>query len=78
MPRARCRFTVSTIASSSRLHGAAVAGHGDHRVVMALALAGMSCDGETTVTTAEAAAVTFPDFAALMTRVGGSIRTVPD
>ncbi len=57
----------------SALHGAAVEGHGDHRVVMSLALAGMSCPGETTVTTAEAAGVTFPNYAELMRNLGGKL-----
>lgn len=46
----------------SRLTGARVDGHGDHRVVMALAVAGLAASGATTVTTAESAAVTFPGF----------------
>jgi 3-phosphoshikimate 1-carboxyvinyltransferase len=50
----------------SRLAGARVDGHGDHRVVMALAVAALGARGETTVTTAEAAAVTFPDFFKLL------------
>ncbi len=57
------------------LHGAAVEGHGDHRVVMALALAGMSIPGETVVSTAEAAGVTFPEYGDLMRRLGGRLRT---
>ncbi len=44
------------------LTGAAVDGHGDHRVVMALAVAGLGAAGTTTVSTAESAAVTFPGF----------------
>lgn len=57
----------------SGLHGACVDGHHDHRVVMALALAGMNAPGHTDVTTAEAAGVTFPDFATLMSGIGGHI-----
>ena len=59
----------------SPLHGAAVDGHGDHRVVMALALAGMVASGETVVADAEAADVTFPNFAHLMRSIGGCIET---
>ena len=47
----------------SRLTGAKVNGHDDHRVVMALAIAGMIAEGETIIDTAEAAAVTYPSFA---------------
>ena len=52
------------------LQGAVVDGHGDHRVVMALAVAGLAASGRTEVTTAEAAAVTFPSFVDLMTVLG--------
>ena len=57
----------------SHLHGTAVDGHGDHRVVMALALAGMNVPGQTIIETAEAANVTFPNFADLMRSIGGQI-----
>jgi 3-phosphoshikimate 1-carboxyvinyltransferase len=39
-----------------------VNGHDDHRVVMALAIAGLSCPGQTVIDTAEAVAITFPTF----------------
>ncbi len=58
----------------SSLHAANVDGHDDHRVVMALALAGMCTEGETRIATAEAAGVTFPDFADCMAQLGGNIR----
>jgi 3-phosphoshikimate 1-carboxyvinyltransferase len=55
------------------LKGATVNGHDDHRVVMALALAGMRAKGETVIEGAEAATVTYPtfreDFAALGARI---------
>lgn len=56
------------------LRGAAVEGHGDHRVVMALALAGTAMPGPLTVSTAEAAGVTFPAFAGLMRGLGASLQ----
>jgi 3-phosphoshikimate 1-carboxyvinyltransferase len=49
--------------TGSKLSGASVNGHHDHRVAMALAIAGCSIDGTTTVATAESATVTFPTFA---------------
>ena len=55
------------------LHAAVVHGHYDHRVIMALAVAGLALDGETTVYTAEALSVTFPSFVELMQSVGASI-----
>ncbi|MFO7821649.1 MAG: 3-phosphoshikimate 1-carboxyvinyltransferase [Lentisphaeria bacterium] len=59
----------------SELRGAVVDGHGDHRVVMALALAGFNSPGPTTIDTAEAVNITFPDFAELMRSIGGDITT---
>jgi len=44
------------------LKGCRVSGHGDHRVVMALAVAGLGALGPTEIETAEAAAITFPGF----------------
>ena len=61
----------------SALRGADVNGCGDHRVVMALALAGLSCAGETRVSTAEAAGVTFPQFAEFMTSLGAALKSAP-
>jgi len=55
------------------LKGAVVDGHADHRVVMALAVAGLAAEGRTEVTTAEAAAVTFPNFVELMNALGARI-----
>ncbi|MCX6357899.1 MAG: 3-phosphoshikimate 1-carboxyvinyltransferase [Candidatus Aureabacteria bacterium] len=55
------------------LRGAEVCGHGDHRVVMALAVAGLAARGETAIDTAEAMSVTFPDFVELMKRCGAQM-----
>lgn len=58
---------------SSRLEACSVHGHADHRVIMALAIAGIALDGETTISTAEALSVTFPTFVELMRSVGATI-----
>lgn len=50
-------------------------GYDDHRIVMALSIAGMVLDGQTTVDTAEAAGVTFPDYVPLMNSIGGTLKT---
>jgi 3-phosphoshikimate 1-carboxyvinyltransferase len=55
------------------LRGAEVDGHDDHRVVMALAVAGMGAQGTTRIATAESAAVTFPEFADLMRGLGAQL-----
>lgn len=57
----------------SDLRGGSVNGHHDHRVVMALAVAGLAARGETAIETAEAVSVTFPDFRALMRSIGADI-----
>ncbi len=63
------------VVRESRLRGADVSGHEDHRVVMALAVAGAAAGGETRVDTAQAAAVTFPEFVPLMRAVGCRVET---
>ncbi|HOX25775.1 MAG TPA: 3-phosphoshikimate 1-carboxyvinyltransferase [Candidatus Krumholzibacteria bacterium] len=44
------------------LHGGEVTADGDHRLAMALAVAGLVATGETVITGAEAAAVSYPAF----------------
>ncbi|MCL2025767.1 MAG: 3-phosphoshikimate 1-carboxyvinyltransferase [Leptospirales bacterium] len=61
------------IIKGSKLKGGAVSGHFDHRVVMALAVAGLACEGELVVDTAEASRITFPDFFDLMKIIGATI-----
>jgi 3-phosphoshikimate 1-carboxyvinyltransferase len=58
------------------LKGAMVHGHDDHRVVMALALAGMIATGETVIDTAEAAAVTYPSFVDDFKKIGADITII--
>lgn len=58
------------------LKGAQVDGRGDHRVVMALALAGMAAEGETVIDSAEAAAVTYPGFVKDFRALGADIDTI--
>lgn len=44
------------------MRGTRVESHGDHRIAMAMAVAGLAAEGETTITEAECAAVSFPGF----------------
>jgi 3-phosphoshikimate 1-carboxyvinyltransferase len=60
----------------SRLKGAKVNGHDDHRVVMALAIAGMIAEGETVIDTAEAAEVTYPTFVEDFRKIGAKIEVI--
>lgn len=62
------------IIRESELSHGSVHGHGDHRVVMAMAVAGLAGNG-VEVDTAESAAVTFPDFVQLMKNAGAVIDT---
>lgn len=55
------------------LRGAEVQGHGDHRVVMSLAVAGLAASGKTAIDTAECVSVTFPGFMDLVKSLGGNI-----
>ena len=55
------------------LRGAAVSGHADHRIVMALAVAGLVATGETTVTGAERVGDSFPGFVDALRDLGASI-----
>jgi 3-phosphoshikimate 1-carboxyvinyltransferase len=57
----------------SGLRGCRVNGHHDHRVAMALAVAGLAADGETIIETAESVSVTFPNFSDLMLSAGADI-----
>jgi len=64
------------IVREAALHGASVDGHDDHRVVMALAIAGTQATGETTIAGSEAAGITYPGFAGDLAGLGGAITEV--
>jgi len=55
------------------LAGATVEGYGDHRIVMALSVAGLVAEGETTVTGAEHVDVSFPDFFDAIAGLGAAV-----
>lgn len=61
------------IIGPTRLRGAPVASHGDHRLAMALAVAGLVADGETTVDGAEVTADSFPGFAQTLRALGADL-----
>jgi 3-phosphoshikimate 1-carboxyvinyltransferase len=58
------------IIRKSELHGAIVDGHDDHRVVMALAVAGLVADGTTRINSAESVRITYPTFVSSMRSIG--------
>jgi len=55
-----------------------VSGWHDHRIVMALSIAGMAMKGTLDIDTAEAMNVTFPEYTKLMTRLGANFALKPD
>lgn len=55
------------------LKGAKVSSHGDHRVAMALVLAGLMAQGTTRVAGAETISVTYPGFAESLQSLGASL-----
>jgi 3-phosphoshikimate 1-carboxyvinyltransferase len=57
----------------SDLQGATLDGRDDHRVVMALSVAGLVADGTTTVTGADHVDVSFPDFFDTLAALGADI-----
>ncbi len=59
-----------------KLHGAEVESYGDHRIAMALAVAGLTAEGETVINDAECAAVTYPAFIKDFSRLGADFRTL--
>lgn len=55
--------------SAGKTHGAEIEPHGDHRIAMAFAIAGLAADGATTIRDAECAGVSFPSFYEDLNRV---------
>ncbi|HUM82086.1 MAG TPA: 3-phosphoshikimate 1-carboxyvinyltransferase, partial [Methanothrix sp.] len=58
--------------TGGKLHGAKVHGHHDHRIVMALAVAGLVA-GDTEIDTAESVDVSYPGFFAQMKGLGAEV-----
>lgn len=66
------------VVHKSNLKGARVHGYNDHRMVMALAVAGLVAEGETVVDTAESAGVTYPTFIEDMQNLGADISMIKE
>ena len=58
----------------SKLKSAELDGRSDHRIVMALSLAGLCSESECTIDAAEAMNVTFPDYVELMKSIGANMK----
>jgi 3-phosphoshikimate 1-carboxyvinyltransferase len=61
------------ISGPTRLHGAVLDSHGDHRLAMSLAVAGLIAVDEITITRAEAYRESFPNFVDLLQGLGGTV-----
>jgi len=61
------------ILRGSHLQGAVIDSWKDHRIVMAMAVAGLKAEGETKIRDSEVAAVTFPNFTKTMKEIGAEI-----
>ena len=59
------------VEGADRLQGASVESHGDHRVAMALAVAGLSAEGGVLLSGEECVGVSFPGFFESLGKIGG-------
>lgn len=64
------------IAGGAPLRGAVGQSHGDHRVAMALAVAGLVAQGETVIEDVQCIETSFPGFAALFRQLGADVTEV--
>ena len=61
------------VVAGGGLEGGRVRSGGDHRMAMALTVAALGAEGPSVVEGAEAAAVSFPGFAALLRSLGARV-----
>ena len=64
------------IIKKSNLTGTNVCGYDDHRMVMALTIAGLASEGETVVDSAESVNITYPSFIDDMKKLGANIKLI--
>jgi 3-phosphoshikimate 1-carboxyvinyltransferase len=57
------------VTGATKLRGARINPHGDHRIAMAFAVAGLFAEGETEIADADCVAVSFPEFFELLESV---------
>ena len=62
------------IVEGSKITGSKVSSHHDHRIAMALAVAGLQADGEMIIEDSEAVGKSWPDFFENLREIGGSLR----
>lgn len=61
------------VEGARELRGARVSSHGDHRMAMALAVAGLAARGETVVEGAECVRISYPDFTSHLQKLGARV-----
>jgi len=66
------------VVASSALKGAMLDGHGDHRIVMALAVAALDADGRSVIDHADTLSKSYPRFVEDLVRLGANIRVVEE
>ena len=64
------------IQPTGKLHGGVVDSYGDHRIVMAAAVAALGCDGDVVIKGAEAAEKSYPDFFTDYSDLGGKVNVI--
>ena len=64
---------LTVVGEESNLQGGAVDGRGDHRIVMALSVAALACDGPTTIAGGEHVDVSFPNFFDVLYDLGATV-----
>lgn len=57
------------VSGPTKLHGAPIDSHGDHRIAMAFSVAALLAEGETEISGAECVAISFPEFFTLLESV---------
>ena len=65
-----------TVRGENSLSGGTVDGAGDHRIVMAAAIAATACTGPVTILGAEAVAKSYPDFWQVYASLGGEVHVL--
>ena len=58
--------------AAGKLRGAKIDPKGDHRIAMALAVAGLGAEGDTTIRDAECVGVSFPEFFKTLEKLRGT------
>ena len=58
------------------LKGAKLSSYGDHRMAMALAVAGLAAKGETVIDGAESIKVSYPTFVEDMRKLGAKVEMI--